>query len=931
MRAKTRHILIILLLIGIAGALIYRHVMLQRPSIDDITADIIVDSDGHVVIAKNDLTDHTNDLYLVDRKGNVLNTLHIFTPYYEPFMRIIKVDKDSDYNIWVLREGLRMDGSRVNDIYKVSPELVSCNLIRSIETDPHFDVQSLQVLDGMIYITGCNFDRLGSDGRPVMELVAYPAEAKEEPGRVLMERGEMVDEEWQETFVDSCYDGKRFIMLTNQGRVFSMEDPEQEIFLENNDAVQSAAWIKAGTDCFFYRGLNDLRVHTVFHDGREHTFEVLRGFVDTDQHDGRFFGIVRMSEDQDRHFQIILREYDDEGHYKGGSVINELKIEPVQLLKTSRIGIVLILWLTAAVAIVLMISSFFIRKSRSLTVKMSVVIFLLNVPFAVLVSGSLYFVIRNAVQWGRLTSVQVYSEDQFSWLNEYEGEIPPLEDLAEPSDFLGSDLLIYMRSILDNLEIRSDEDKTEAFSTEVIFDNGKSSFVVFSTANNFGETVASSSGGGMQCFLDRYISDGAVASRGDVIYCFGEPYAVTLKRLEFKAFPGLDKLYLLSYSSLKDQEITIINMLEYCVCLGSVFILLSSLVLLTFIFFAIKPVKRLSRVMASVSNGMYTLPDYLFPDNELGDMWIYLHKLCRALKIRNSARSHVLNFFARFVPEGFERLFSVSEMQSIKAGDVRNVYAAMAVVQSDPGEGVLRGDGSRKYTDYLSGIFERVRRESENRRGILLANDGVPASERVIFSSIENLSIEAYSFAVDVLHSLYADYRDKRHIALLHEGAFVCGMVGDEVQAYTFVASDEVNFLKGYLEAFRRAGVRLVLTEDMVRKLEESGYKSSMYRSLGYVQSADLRLTYKVYEDTSVEERQIREKKLWSDSDMQQGLSSFYKGSLEAARDAFSSVVKAVPEDGIAVWYLFRCEELLHSEKADWRMDLFYEYSRTFI
>ena len=65
------------------------------------------------------------------------------------------------------------------------------------------------------------------------------------------------------------------------------------------------------------------------------------------------------------------------------------------------------------------------------------------------------------------------------------------------------------------------------------------------------------------------------------------------------------------------------------------------------------------------------------------------------------------------------------------------------------------------------------------------------------------------------------------------------------------------------------------------------------------------------YEDYAELERKLR---VGYDHRMQEAINLFYHDDFYLARNLFSMLLRACPEDGIIRWYLFACEHFFHQE-----------------
>ena len=103
-------------------------------------------------------------------------------------------------------------------------------------------------------------------------------------------------------------------------------------------------------------------------------------------------------------------------------------------------------------------------------------------------------------------------------------------------------------------------------------------------------------------------------------------------------------------------------------------------------------------------------------------------------------------------------------------------------------------------------------------------------------------------------------------------------------------------------------GLNLVLTEDVKNRENYDG----AFRYIGYILIADTGERLRLYEalDACVlAQRRLKEE---TDTRFQKGLELFYQHDFYLARSTFSDVLKENPEDAMAKWYLFTCENYLN-------------------
>lgn len=85
---------------------------------------------------------------------------------------------------------------------------------------------------------------------------------------------------------------------------------------------------------------------------------------------------------------------------------------------------------------------------------------------------------------------------------------------------------------------------------------------------------------------------------------------------------------------------------------------------------------------------------------------------------------------------------------------------------------------------------------------------------------------------------------DTNPFILLHSSEFLCGLAGGCGQAYPFVVSMELEILNSYADDFRKNGVRMVLTQQTIDRMDQQ----INTRYIGYISEDDRKETFKIYE-----------------------------------------------------------------------------------
>ncbi|MDD6038831.1 MAG: hypothetical protein PUD20_08575 [bacterium] len=295
-----------------------------------------------------------------------------------------------------------------------------------------------------------------------------------------------------------------------------------------------------------------------------------------------------------------------------------------------------------------------------------------------------------------------------------------------------------------------------------------------------------------------------------------------------------------------------------------------------------------------------------------GDMrilWNSLGEIQNKIRKVNYSKYITFEAYYRFAPKNIERLLNKESITEVASGDVTKLDGTMALIST-----VGPKNGSEQEIGRLNRLLELIGRYQEEKDGVFLSNDGSLSMLRFLF--MEN-STSTLNSSIDFLHELEEQETGRvgivpRTTILLHYSSFVYGIAGTNQQSASFLVSQETDEIEHFATWFRERGLRLVISET-VREREK--YDGSL-RCIGYIQMAD-NSRMNMYEVLDVLDAREREKKRAVCERFSQALELFYQYDFYLARSAFSDILKELPTDEIAKWYLFTCETYLNMEHTE--------------
>ncbi|MDE7323241.1 MAG: hypothetical protein K2N73_11085 [Lachnospiraceae bacterium] len=328
---------------------------------------------------------------------------------------------------------------------------------------------------------------------------------------------------------------------------------------------------------------------------------------------------------------------------------------------------------------------------------------------------------------------------------------------------------------------------------------------------------------------------------------------------------------------------------------------------------------RLVSDMDKVSRGEYDITPYhvgvykKIPDNEFGAMWAALERMCTNLRIQKYRHFKETAYLYEYTPRNFEQLFEKEKLQDIELGDTVQIVATLGILAMIDRNVLLTGALQKKYVRYVNRLMEVLFSQRESDKAIFLQNGSNLENVKVVFQGQSALAAVRYS--IDCMEALAAQTEDEYNTTpfiLLHTSEFSCGLAGGSRQVYPYVTSLEMETLNQYIDELKAGGTRIVVTESTWQHAGEH----LQGRFIGYVTSGDGKITFRLHEILDACPQSQKAGKLKNKEKFERALQLYYDNDLYLARSTFADILEECPEDGIARWYVFACEERFNSEDS---------------
>jgi len=263
-------------------------------------------------------------------------------------------------------------------------------------------------------------------------------------------------------------------------------------------------------------------------------------------------------------------------------------------------------------------------------------------------------------------------------------------------------------------------------------------------------------------------------------------------------------------------------------------------------------------------------------------------------------RFRILQAYYRFAPKQIEKIFNKQSILDVGKSDRAHTVGTLAFVSFS----IHTNLSEQRFIQQMSQNYSALGKAQKANGGIFFSGNNDLSTVLFLFNEE---TANALQFGVDMTFEGEQDGRG-RTFALLHRGAYIYGVAGDESQAYTYVLSREMKVLEQYVDRLCALGIPMAVTDAVYEVVR----RETMARYIGFIEDGGQ--SFKLYEILDASPARERQNKIDTQEKFQKALNLFYQGDFYLARGQFSDVLKESPGDEVAKRYLFLCEKCLNRE-----------------
>ncbi len=306
--------------------------------------------------------------------------------------------------------------------------------------------------------------------------------------------------------------------------------------------------------------------------------------------------------------------------------------------------------------------------------------------------------------------------------------------------------------------------------------------------------------------------------------------------------------------------------------------------------------------------------------DELGQLARVFTQMVKTVQNRETELKQLNQSFARFFPAEYLRFLRKDSVTDVQLGDY--VSKTMAVMFSDIRSFTTLSERMtpQENFNFVNEYLKRISPEIRNHYGIIVKflGDGMMA----VFPDGADDAVAAGIAKQKRVQEFNEERKSTTDLPLqvgigIHVGNMMLGMVGEESRIQGDAFSDNVN-LSSRLEGLTKFyGVSMLISGQTLEHLSRPDLYQIRFLDRAIVKGRNDAIA--VYEVLDAEVEEIRQLKLQTQSDFDQGI-QFYRGlALKDAKACFEQVLAIHSLDKTAMLYLERVETLLEQGiPEDW-------------
>ena len=336
------------------------------------------------------------------------------------------------------------------------------------------------------------------------------------------------------------------------------------------------------------------------------------------------------------------------------------------------------------------------------------------------------------------------------------------------------------------------------------------------------------------------------------------------------------------------------------------------------------PLRNLVHTVEMIASGQLKQTIAVQSNDEIGDLATAVGSMQSDLKISQALVQQMLKTFQLFVPSQFLRYIAHDGVENVQLGNAQQEIASVLFLDIRSFTTRTENMHPQEVLDFLNNLFRNINPSIE-KVGFIdkYIGDAVMAIFEEEWDPInrKNGATPSVIAALGILSALKKfNLNNEVPVKIgigINTGQIIFGTMGSSSRMDSTVLGNTVNVASRVESLTKQYGVDLLITDSTLENLGENS--PFLIREIDRVRVKGKKGAITVYEVFDENEEKIRQAKLKSREQIQQGIQLYHSRQWQESFKLFESCQKSFPEDRLSEIYMERCQTFLDQPPPeDW-------------
>lgn len=335
----------------------------------------------------------------------------------------------------------------------------------------------------------------------------------------------------------------------------------------------------------------------------------------------------------------------------------------------------------------------------------------------------------------------------------------------------------------------------------------------------------------------------------------------------------------------------------------------------------LRGIKKLKTGVEAIIEGDWTVTVDIATNDEIEDIGNAFNRMTNRIKRYLDSIVALNKACERFIPSELFKLIGKETIMDVSLGDQKMQNMSLLSINTKNYYEISRVMTVKDNFNFMNKLFSILAGAVKSTGGIIEGYYG--AGLRAIYHQSSDTALNAALKAMEMLLAYNLELSKMENNckismnAVIHNGEFMLGVVGDSNRMAATVLSDAVNCIYDLNLLAEENNINLLITGTVYEKIDIKNHYHFRYigKFKNSIEDTDF---IDLYDCLDAYDYECRETKMITREKFQAGVQYYIKGEFLEARKCFIDAVRLDNSDELAKSYIFLCDRFRKESNQDW-------------